>query len=197
MWLMVGLSALCVAVAVERFITFFLNKAPTGPFEAALGAFLQSGDRQALETALRGLKGVEPRVLLAGLAVPDTEGAERAMLGTLQFERSRLERGVIIVGTVASNVPFIGLFGTVLGIIKAFHDLSLSTGGAAGDNAGAVMSGISEALVSTALGLAVAIPAVVLYNVMQSQIKSIVTRSESMGQLVLARARTTPDVAAK
>ena len=80
-----------------------------------------------------------------------------------------------------------GLFGTVLGIIKAFHDLSLTTGGAAGDNAGAVMSGISEALVSTAMGLAVAIPAVVLYNLMQNHIKGICGRVESMGQLVLAR----------
>ncbi len=191
LWLMVGLSVACVAVAIERGIYFLLNQAPRGPFEAALGAFLSGGDRAALEASLKSMKGLEPRVLLAGLALEEraghAEGAEAAMSGTLQFERARLERGILIVGTVASNVPFVGLFGTVLGIIKAFHDLALTTGGAGGDNAGVVMAGISEALVSTAMGLAVAIPAVVLYNLLQNQVKTICSRTESMGQLVLAR----------
>lgn len=191
LWLMVGLSVLCVGVALERWLYFALNRSPRAAFEQALATFLSGGDRGALEQALTAMKGVEARVLLAGLGVTgasgSTDGAEAAMAGTLQFERGRLERGVLIVGTVASNVPFVGLLGTVLGIIKAFHDLALTTGGAAGDNAGVVMAGISEALVSTAVGLAVAIPAVVLYNTLQSQIKGICSRTESMGQLVLAR----------
>lgn len=194
LWLMVGLSVLCVAITIERALYFLLNRSPTGAFEGAMGSFLTGGDRAALEKALDSMKGLEARVIRAGLAVAtpgQVDAAESAMVGTLQFERGRLERGVLIVGTVASSVPFVGLFGTVLGIIKAFHDLALSTGGAAGDNAGAVMAGISEALVSTAMGLAVAIPAVVLYNLLQSQIKGICSRTESMGQLVLARLQAT------
>jgi len=190
LWLMVGLSVLCVAITIERALYFVLNRSPTSAFEGAMGSFLTGGDRAALEKALDSMKGLEARVIRAGLAVAtagQVNAAESAMAGTLQFERGRLERGVLIVGTVASSVPFVGLFGTVLGIIKAFHDLALTTGGAAGENAGAVMSGISEALVSTAMGLAVAIPAVVLYNLLQSQIKGICSRTESMGQLVLAR----------
>jgi biopolymer transport protein ExbB len=190
LWLMVGLSVLCVALAFERALYFLLNRSPMAAFEAALGTFLTGGDRSGLDAALKDMKGLEARVIRAGLAVAGegkVEAAESAMVGTLQFERGRLERGILIVGTVASSVPFVGLFGTVLGIIKAFHDLALTTGGAAGDNAGAVMSGISEALVSTAMGLAVAIPAVVLYNLLQNHIKGICGRVESMGQLVLAR----------
>lgn len=194
LWLMVALSVVCVAVALERWLYFALNRAPRAAFESAIGAFLSGGERAALEQALGTMKGVEARVLLAGLGVAQadghTDGAEAAMAGTLQFERGRLERGVLVVGTVASNVPFVGLLGTVLGIIKAFHDLALTTGGAAGDNAGVVMAGISEALVSTAVGLAVAIPAVVLYNTLQAQIKGICSRTESMGQLVLARLKS-------
>lgn len=190
LWLMVILSVMCLGLALERGLYFVLNRSPAAAFEAALGSFLSAGNRAALDGALKDMKGLEARVIRAGLAVAKDgklEGVEAAMAGTLQFERAGLERGVLIVGTVASNVPFVGLFGTVLGIIKAFHDLSLSTGAAAGDNAGAVMSGISEALVSTAMGLAVAIPAVVLYNLLQSQIKGICSRCESMGLLVLAR----------
>ena len=190
LWLMVALSVACVAITLERALYFLLNRSPSAAFEAALGGFLTDGNRTALDAALREMKGLEARVIRAGLAVATDgriEGAESAMAGTLQFERARLERGILVVGTTASSVPFVGLFGTVLGIIKAFHDLALTTGAAAGDNAGAVMTGISEALVSTAMGLAVAIPAVVLYNLLQSQIKGICTRSESMGQLVLAR----------
>ncbi len=195
LWLMVGLSVACVSVWLERTLYFILNRSPGTAFEQVLGAFLTTGDRAGLDAGLKEMKGIEARVLRAGLAVASggqIAGAEAAMVGTIQFERAKLERGVLVVGTVASSVPFVGLFGTVLGIIKAFHDLALTSGPAAGDNAGAVMSGISEALVSTAMGLAVAIPAVVLYNMLQSQIKGICGRCESMGQLVLARLQASP-----
>jgi biopolymer transport protein ExbB len=77
----------------------------------------------------------------------------------------------------------VGLFGTVLGIIKAFHDLGVGTDEAAS----AVMAGISEALVATAVGLMVAIPAVILYNYFQSRNKSLVAELESMSHLLLSR----------
>lgn len=188
LWLLVGLSVLVVAVALERALYVILNSAPRAAFEEAMGAFLGGGSREDLERRLTGMRGLEPRVLLAALSAAKKApaAAEDALVGTLTFEKLRLERGLIIVGTVASNAPFIGLFGTVLGIIKAFNDLSLSTE----ESAGAVMAGISEALVATAVGLVVAIPAVVIYNYFSRRIRESTGRMESIGSLVLSRLRS-------
>ncbi len=188
LWLLVGLSVLVVAVALERALYVILNSAPRAAFEEAMGAFLGGGSREDLERRLTGMRGLEPRVLLAALSAAKKApaAAEDALVGTLTFEKLRLERGLIIVGTVASNAPFIGLFGTVLGIIKAFNDLSLSTE----ESAGAVMAGISEALVATAVGLVVAIPAIVIYNYFSRRIRESTGRMESIGSLVLSRLRS-------
>jgi biopolymer transport protein ExbB len=186
LWLLVGLSVLVMTIAVERTIYMVLNSAPGAAFEEALSSYLGGGTRADLEKRLTGMRGLEPRVLLATLSAAgkSVDSAMDALVGTLSFEKLRLERGLIVIGTVASNAPFIGLFGTVLGIIKAFHDLSLTK-----DSAGAVMAGISEALVATAVGLMVAIPAVVLYNAFSRRIKETTGRLESLGSLVLSRLR--------
>jgi biopolymer transport protein ExbB len=94
-----------------------------------------------------------------------------------------LEKNLLVLGTLGSNAPFVGLFGTVLGIIRAFNDLALQ--GTAGPSV--VMRGISEALVATALGLLIAIPAVVSYNHFQGRIKRCLLNSERLCRLALAR----------
>ena len=187
LWLLVILSVLVLTVAVERAIYMALNSAPAAAFEEALSTYLGGGTREDLQKRLTGMRGIEPRVLLATLsaAQKSADAAPDALAGTLSFERLRLESGLIVIGTIASNAPFIGLFGTVLGIIKAFHDLSLSTH----ESAGVVMAGISEALVATAVGLMVAIPAVVLYNFYSRRIRETTGRLESLGSLVLSRLR--------
>src|SRR5690606_27270598 len=111
--------------------------------------------------------------------------------GTATAERMRMERGLAYLATVGSNAPFVGLFGTVLGIIKAFHDLAQNVEAASE----AVMAGISEALVATAVGLLVAIPAVVLYNAFSRWVRNRIARSESLADLVLARMTAPPAVA--
>ncbi|MFZ5439801.1 MAG: MotA/TolQ/ExbB proton channel family protein, partial [Myxococcota bacterium] len=95
-----------------------------------------------------------------------------------------------ILGTLGSNTPFIGLFGTVLGIIKAFKDLGLS-GAKGAEVQSTVMAGISEALVATAVGLAVAIPAVIFYNVLQRSVKNTVARATSLGHALVGHLRST------
>jgi len=185
LWLLVLLSLLCVAVGIERIVYFAMNRTPAAPFEQAVGRYLGGGTRVELEHSLNGLSGIEARVLLAGLRARVSAASQYAMQGTLLFEKLRLERGLIAIGTVASTAAFIGLFGTVLGIIQAFHDLSLESE----DSAKTVMSGISEALVATAVALMVAIPAVVLYNVLIRQVRSQVGRIESLADLVVARMR--------
>jgi len=185
LWLLVFLSVGCIAIALER--TWFLlsDRAAAGELGQAVNAFLASGDTAALGAALAALGGFEARVLAAGLelAPHGVDAAEKAMAGTVTAEKMRMERGLSFLATVGSNAPFLGLFGTVLGIIKAFHDLAINTDEASE----AVMAGISEALVATAVGLLVAIPAVVLYNVFSRWVKSRLSRSQSLANLVLAR----------
>ena len=89
-----------------------------------------------------------------------------------------------MLGTIGATAPFVGLFGTVVGIIKAFSDLAV--GSAKGAGAAVVMSGISEALVATAIGILVAIPAVVAFNVYNRWLKSIVGRTEAMSHAIVS-----------
>jgi biopolymer transport protein ExbB len=103
--------------------------------------------------------------------------------------RARLawDKNLSTLATIGSNAPFIGLFGTVLGIIKAFHDLALQSnaGGAQG-----VSSGISEALVATAVGLLVAIPAVVAFNLFQRRVKSATAEAEALKSFLIGKLMT-------
>ena len=188
LWLLVIMGVLVLAVTLERLIYSWRNTTPAGSLEAVLGKFLKSGDTAAFQEALDGLRGLEARVLAAGMeAAEHGEAAtEEAMTGHLIFERMRMERGLIVLGTVGSNAPFVGLFGTVLGIIKAFHELAEHQAEAAS----AVMAGISEALVATAIGLMVAIPAVILFNWLSRRVKNTFSRLESLAHLVLARVKS-------
>jgi len=104
------------------------------------------------------------------------------MAGAKARLRVDLERNLGVLGTLGNNAPFIGLFGTVLGIIKAFADLSRNSGG----GAAAVMSGISEALVSTAVGLMVAIPAVIAFNFFQGKVRKTLARVDAVAHTLLA-----------
>jgi len=115
------------------------------------------------------------------LKTTDAQQIDRAVKSYLSRERTRLEDGLTVLATLGSNAPFIGLFGTVLGIIQAFGAL-----GAHQNNTSDIMVGISEALVATAIGLFVAIPAVVAYNVFSRQLRVLLVSSEALKDLYLA-----------
>jgi biopolymer transport protein ExbB/TolQ len=121
------------------------------------------------------------RVMLQ-TASNDPSQVDRAVKSYLSLQRSRLEEGLTVLATLGSNAPFIGLFGTVLGIIQSFGAL-----GAHQTDAADIMVGISEALVATALGLFVAIPAVVAFNVFSKRLKNIIVKSEALKDLYLSR----------
>jgi biopolymer transport protein ExbB/TolQ len=91
--------------------------------------------------------------------------------------RVKWEQNLSLLATIGSNAPFVGLFGTVLGIIKAFHDLSQQTASA---GAQTVTAGISEALIATAVGILVAIPAVVAFNLFQRRVKKAASEAEAL-----------------
>lgn len=106
--------------------------------------------------------------------------------GAIVRYRPPYERYLAFLGTLGNNAPFVGLFGTVIGIIKAFANLAV--GAAEGKAAGSsvVMAGISEALVATAVGIFVAIPAVVAFNGYNRWLKTIVARTNALGHAVIA-----------
>lgn len=111
----------------------------------------------------------------------NTEAIDRALLSHMKEERIKLERGLAVLATLGANAPFIGLFGTVLGIIRSFAYLGSQSGSAA------VMSGVSQALYATALGLFVAIPAVISFNIFTKKIKDLQSKVESLKDLYISK----------
>jgi len=109
------------------------------------------------------------------------------MSGASAVQRMRLERRLGFLGTLGSNAPFVGLLGTVIGIVQAFEQLQVA--GSANGSGGAmnnVMGAIAEALVATAIGLVVAIPAVAAFNAFQRRIKRVLGNAEALRHIVLS-----------
>src|SRR6185295_6841508 len=144
---------------------------------------LGQGDTGGARKLVSGFSGPEVQVALVGIdeSVHGAAAAGSAMASAKARLRIDLERHLGILGTLGNNAPFIGLFGTVLGIIRAFADLAQNQGG----GATVVMRGISEALVATAVGLMVAIPAVIAYNVFQGRVRRTMGRIDIMAHLIL------------
>lgn len=187
LWLLVAASVGSMGLMFERWSTF---RAEAGDFPALfdeLRRLLDAGDLAGARRRAEEGRGLEARVALAGLeaAGKGAASAEQAMLSRLILERSRLESGLVVLSTLGNNAPFVGLFGTVLGIIKAFNDLALA--GAGGSSV--VMAGISSALVATAFGILVAIPAVAANNAFQTKLKKRCANAQSLVHLVQSHLR--------
>ena len=190
MWVLVLLSVVSVTIMVERGLVFRKLSVPFDPVAGALRERLRAGDIEGAIADLGKHRGVETIVAAAGLREADRgpDTAEETMIGIRKREVLGLERNLAFLGTVGSNAPFIGLFGTVLGIIKAFSSLA----GTQAANFKVVMADISEALVATGVGLLVAIPAVVAYNVFNRRVRQTVTNTEALQHLVLAQLKGIP-----
>jgi biopolymer transport protein ExbB len=196
MWLLVALSALSIAVIVDRVLYFRGLRDDLGGLGEKINARLRSGDVDGARAMLRKSPSPAGLVALAGLDEDrGPDATERTMASTLARVKPMLERNLNILGTIGSTSPFIGLFGTVIGIIQAFDALKTpdGVGGAAAAAAsaaatGKVMGTIAEALVATAIGLAVAIPAVIGFNFLNKKIKLILASTEVLSQLVMAHA---------
>jgi len=193
LYLLVFLSVLSVMIMVERGIVLMTTETNAARLRQALDSLDGPSSVSDVLDRLRSLQGVEADVIREGLerAAQGPDAVEEAIAGFISLKKLSLERGIAFLGTVGSNAPFIGLFGTVLGIIKAFHDLARNQGG----GSAVVMAGISEALVATAVGLMVAIPAVMAYNFFQRRIKKRMAHVTALSHLVLAglRARDEED----
>jgi biopolymer transport protein ExbB len=198
MWLMIGLSILSLAIILERGYFFYSIRDDLEALARELQNALNRGNTEEARRRMEQSPSAEAAVVVAGLLASErgAAAAEEAMAGATALQRMKLEKRLAYLGTLGNNAPFIGLFGTVVGIIQAFEKL-----GEAGKNTAQsasvaapaeVMASIAEALVATAIGLAVAIPAVAAYNYFQRLIKSTVTNTDALSRVLLAHLKGDP-----
>lgn len=188
MWLLVLLSIVGLAIILERAYYLFVSRDDVAKLKADLLAKLRANDVEAARARMRQSRSVEAQVALAGLDASD-EGADSAaqrMDGQASIARLNMERNLAFLGTVGNNAPFVGLAGTVIGIIRSFHELNESQG----QVSAGLMAEVGEALVATLIGLLVALPAVAFFNFFQRIIKARLTRADAMGKEVLAFLRS-------
>lgn len=188
LWILIALSVISIGIILERFFYLRGLANDSKKVRARIKMALQSQSLEDVEDIARDAETLEGRGASYGIKHIKESGSRglEEMFNTFQLtERVNLEKYLGFLATIGSNAPYIGLFGTVLGIMKAFKDLAQST--EAGQQT--VMAGISMALIATAIGLFVAIPAVMAYNYFQKQVKSILISLESVKELCLAHAK--------
>ena len=186
LYLLLFLSVVSIATMVERWLYFRKRGVDNQKLHRELGKFLTDDDLEGAARHLEKNPSVEARVAREALrwAPSGAEAMNDAVDSELGRAKADLERGLNLLGTLGNNAPFVGLLGTVLGVILAFSAL-----GSQGQNTnamGGVMSAIAEALVATGVGLFVALPAVVAYNVIQKRIGEIETESLALTKLISA-----------
>ena len=184
LWLLLILSVVSVGLILERSIFFARMRLDFVTFSRTLSEALLDNRLDEAQKLCESSASIEAQVALRALQVRKrgVKAMEETMSGYLIGQKQYLDRGLVVLGTLGNNAPFIGLFGTVIGIIQAFHDLGHNTGG----GPSVVMTGISEALVATAVGLLVAIPAVISYNAFNRMVKRRMANAESVIKIVVA-----------
>lgn len=197
MYLLIALSVVSLAIVIERAWFFFRTDDDLASLARQLRTLLAAGDVEGAKRRMGQSRSPAAAIVLAGLeeSVHGAESAEEAMHGALATQRARLERRLAFLGTLGNNAPFLGLFGTVVGIVMAFDKLGEAgrTVGAASSGASTeVMASISESLVATAVGLLVALPAVAAFNYFQRRIKSTLASSDTLSRVLLASLKATP-----
>jgi biopolymer transport protein ExbB/TolQ len=195
---MMVLSVLSLAVMFERWYFFAKHREDTDALGDRLIAALRRHDHRGAEELLARSKSIEASVVKPALGW--LEGGPEAVNDVLEAEMGKkkrdLERGMTFLGTVGNNAPFVGLLGTVLSVVQAFHTLG-DSGGQNQSAMGHVMSSIAEALVATGVGLFVALPAVVAYNLAQKKIGEIEGNVGIIGKQLLAYLKSEAKLAAE
>jgi biopolymer transport protein ExbB/TolQ len=188
LWILVALSIASVTVVIERWLYFRgIDGADTALLKP-LAVKLADEDIEGAASLVKSGMSPGARMVAAMLEVAGrgTNSAKAVSEGNRAAEKLRLERNLGFLGTVGSNAPFIGLFGTVLEILRVFHLLG-EQGVTTGEDASAIMTGISEALVATAIGLLVAIPSVIAYNAFQRRVKRLLSEGDALTGMALSQ----------
>ena len=177
--LLFALSIWSISIMIDRRRTLKAERLANSFAEAS--QLISAGDLGAIKSWAESRSGVLAGTVKAALSQKEPLKIDRAVRSYLSTERIRLEKGFPVLATLGANAPFIGLFGTVLGIIRSFSALGNSAAGAS-----SVMSGISLALFATAAGLFVAIPAVVAFNTFANGVRRMISQCDAIKDQIVA-----------
>jgi len=182
LYLLLTLCFLSLLMILERFSFLKKKMKHSKRRQKELSEILKNHDYKKLEELTNHPDEVEDKAIILALdhfKKFNKSGIDEIFKYIEQTEKQKYEKYLGFLATVGSNGPYIGLFGTVLGIMKAFNDMG---GNASGG--GSVMAGISSALIATAAGLMVAIPAVLAFNFFSKQVKGIFLNLDSCKELL-------------
>ena len=182
LWLLIVLSIAAMAVVIERTVLFLSSRDDTARLRAELRRLLKDKDLELARRRLQESPSFEARVAVAGLDAEGVASAEERMQGESELCKLSMEKNLALLGTLGNNAPFIGLLGTVIGIVRSFRELQSSSG----QVSAGLMSEIGEALVATAIGLLVALPAVAAFNLFQRIIRARMGRANVLAHEILA-----------
>ncbi|MDD5730350.1 MAG: MotA/TolQ/ExbB proton channel family protein [Candidatus Omnitrophica bacterium] len=178
MYVLLLFSVLSLSIILERYFYFRRkSRVKRNEFMFRITKELEKGNvKRALEIC-KSTNTPFANVVYSGLSLHGHNEVvvSNSMEREVTVETGKLERYTSVVGTIGSTAVYIGLFGTVLGIIRAFHDISKS---GSGGGINVVINGIAEALICTAAGLCVAVPAVIAYNYFVRAIDNFITDME-------------------
>jgi biopolymer transport protein ExbB len=182
LWVLVVASVVALAIVLERAVLFWSSRDDLTRLRRDVRALLAARDVPAARRRLDGSPSFEAAIARAGLDADGAASAEERILAEREVVRLKLERNLGFLGTLGSNAPFVGLLGTVIGIVRAFQRLSEATG----QVSASLMAEIGEALIATAIGILVALPAIAFFNLFQRAIKARLGQSDALGHEVLA-----------
>jgi biopolymer transport protein ExbB len=187
LWVLLALSLVSVVVMIERVWFFHTHRVNTKQLRTELEKLLDAGEFRTAARMLERHDSLETNVVLFGLRQygKGPEAVEEVLAGAEALELQRYQKRLGFLATIGSNAPFIGLFGTVLGVIRAFAELGADFGSAGGE----LMNGISEALV--------AIPAVIAYNAFAARVKKLTANTDALSHTLLAALKAQPPVRAQ
>lgn len=189
LYLLLALSVFSVGVVLERWWYFRRRKLDLAETGDAVEKLLRKHEVEEARKLLSNSRAVEAEVIgdALGYFGDGPDSVQEIVQKGIRQRRKTFESGLLFLGTLGSNSPFVGLFGTVLGVVAAFKELgAASANAAASGGMGNVMGGIAEALIATAVGILVAIPAVIAYNIFQKKSNDIEENTAALANQVLA-----------
>jgi len=188
--ILIALSVVTVWVILQRWFELEkMNGVSRRFWNEHAAAWFENGDNQSWKKNGEAMRANYPCLEADTLDIIRKSSSQKGIemdkmvAGYIEQRKLKMEKYIGILGTIGSNAPFIGLLGTVLGIIRAFHNMSVEGLGASMDN---ISAGISEALVATAIGLVVAVPAVIFFNILNKRISVLVKRAQSVSLLAMS-----------
>jgi biopolymer transport protein ExbB len=190
LWVLAVLSVASVAVMLDRWRIFWLGRDDFPALVRAVHYALGEGNLEGARKRLCASPSIEAAVGLAGLQQwpAGASAVQEAMAAATGLQRARLEKRLLFLGTIGNNAPFVGLLGTVIGVIGAFQELGNASSSASVTQLAPerVMTTIAEALVATAAGLLVAIPAVAVFNYFQGLLATSLSNADTLGHVLLS-----------